>query len=287
LVTSISGDEFLHSVRMLSINATSTNGGLLIRKGIVSLSLSILPMGYACKIRILIGLIMVFPLVAYGGSITVGDIEISPEDFSPELGSEKRIAKCLSCHGNQAGGDIDFGANTHFGTPSLRGMRESYLKVSLNAYKTGTRMHKEMSAIASLLDEETIDFMARSFSTYEVPPMRSADELTALAEKDLLFTKGQTLARQGIPQKGVPACIACHGPLGEGSDIGPRLAGQNVMYIKSQIESFANGARRTVQSAIMQPVVAGLMDDDIEAVAHYYESVQEQPGTEEQTGFVE
>jgi cytochrome c553 len=36
--------------------------------------------------------------------------------------------------------------------------------------------------------------------------------------------------------------MACHGPLGEGSDIGPRLA--------------------------------GLTDDDIEAVAHYFESVQ-------------
>jgi hypothetical protein len=38
----------------------------------------------------------------------VGDIEIHPEDFSAKLGSEKRIAKCLSCHGNHAGGDIDF-----------------------------------------------------------------------------------------------------------------------------------------------------------------------------------
>ena len=116
--------------------------------------------------------------------------------------------------------------------------------------------------------------MARSFAAYKVPPMRSAAELATLAEKDPLFAKGQTLARQGIPQKGVPACFTCHGPPGEGSDIGPRLAGQNVMYIKSQFESFANGARQTVQSAIMQPVVAGLTDDDIEAVAHYFDSVQ-------------
>jgi cytochrome c553 len=74
--------------------------------------------------------------------------------------------------------------------------------------------------------------------------------------------------------------MACHGPLGEGSDIGPRLDGQNVLYMKSQFTAFANGTRQTVQSAIMQPVVAGLTDDDIEAVAHYFDSVQEQPGTE-------
>ncbi len=216
-----------------------------------------------------------FPLVAHCESIRVGDVEISPDDFSAKLSQEKRVAKCLSCHGNLAGGDINFGPEVHFGTPALRGMREGYLRESLVAYRDGTRRHEEMSAVAAMLDDESIDFMARSFAAYEVPPMRSASELTALAEKDPLFAKGQALARQGTPQKGVPACIACHGPLGEGNDTGPRLAGQNVMYIKSQFESFANGARQTVQSAVMQPVVAGLTDDDIKAVAHYFESVQE------------
>jgi cytochrome c553 len=216
-----------------------------------------------------------FPLITHGENIRVGDIKISPDDFSATLSPEKRVAKCLSCHGNWAGGDIDFGPKVHFGTPALRGMRESYLRDSLLAYRDGTRQHEEMSAVAALLEQETIDFMARSFAAYEVPPMRSAGELTALAKKDPLFAKGQVLARQGIPQQGVPACIACHGPLGEGSETGPRLAGQNVMYIKSQFEAFASGARQTVRSAVMQPVVAGLTDDDIEAIAHYYESVQE------------
>jgi cytochrome c553 len=222
-----------------------------------------------------------FPLITHGENIRVGDIEISPDDFSKTLSPEKRVAKCLSCHGNLAGGDIDFGPEVHFGTPALRGMREGYLRDSLVAYRDGTRQHEEMSAVAAMLDQVTIDFMARSFATYEVPPMRSVGELTALADKDPLFRKGQALARQGISQKGVPACSACHGPLGEGSDIGPRLAGQNVMYIKSQFEAFASGTRQTVQSAIMQPVVAGLTDDDIEAVAHYYETAQELTGSEQ------
>jgi cytochrome c553 len=222
-------------------------------------------------------------LSAFGAPVRIGDIEISPEDFSATLSPENRVAKCLSCHGNRAGGDTDFGPDTHFGTPALRGMREGYLRDSLVAYRDGTRQHEEMSAVAAMLDDESIDFMARSFSAYNAPPMRTADELAALAEKDPLFEKGQAIAQQGIPQSGVPACMACHGPLGEGSDIGPRLAGQIVMYIKSQFEAFANGARQTVTSAVMQPVVAGLTDDDIEAVAHYYESAQEPSGTEQIT----
>jgi cytochrome c553 len=217
-------------------------------------------------------LLMTVPLVANCESIMVGDIEINPEDFSAKRGSEKRIAKCLLCHGDQAGGDIDFGPDVHFGTPSLRGMQESYIKESLIAYKTSTRIHKEMSAVSSILDEETINFMARTIAMFEVPPMKSANELLALANKDPLFLKGQTIAQKGIPQQGVPACIACHGPLGEGGAVGPRLAGQNVMYIKNQFKAFASERRQTDQSAIMQPVTAGLTGDDIAAVAHYYKS---------------
>ena len=219
-------------------------------------------------------LLAAFSFSAFGGSVRVGDIEISPDDFSAKMGPSERVAKCLSCHGSQAGGDIDFGPDVHFGTPALRGMRERYLRESLVAYRDGTRRHEEMSAVAAMLDGETIDFMARFFSAYEVPPMRPATELTILAEKDPLFRKGQTIARQGIPQKGVPACITCHGPLGAGNETGPRLAGQNAMYIKSQFEAFRNGTRQTAMSAIMQPVVAGLTAGDIEAISHYYPSVQ-------------
>ena len=218
---------------------------------------------------------MVCPLAVHSQSITVGDIEISPHDFSASLDPEQRIAKCLSCHGHQAGGDIDFGPDVRFGTPALRGMTERYLKESLIAYQAGTRTHKEMSAISAMLDEETIDFMAHSFAAYLPPPMKPADDLVALAEKDALFRHGQTIARQGISKHGIPACVACHGPLGEGSAVGPRLAGQNVMYIESQFKAFASGSRQTDHSAPMQPVAVGLTDDDIKAVAHYYESVSE------------
>ena len=229
----------------------------------------------AFRSRIFFVLFMVFPLAARSEPIMVGDIEIQPQDFSANLDSEQRIAKCLSCHGLHAGGDVDFGPDIHFGTPALRGMREKYLKESLIAYQTGTRMHGEMSVISSMLDGETMNFMARSFASYKAPPMKSASELTALAEKDALFRQGQTIARQGIPQQGVPACMACHGLLGEGSAAGPRLAGQNVMFIESQFKAFASGSRQTVQSAAMQPVVAGLTVENIKAVAHYYESISD------------
>lgn len=213
-------------------------------------------------------------LPAFGDSVRIGDIEISPEDFSSDLDPEQRIAKCLACHGENAGGDIDFGPEVHFGTPALRGMRENYLRDSLVAYRDGTRSHAEMTVVAAMLDKETIEFMARTFAAFEAPPMRSSDELAQLAEEGPLFKRGQAIAQQGIPKKGVPPCMSCHGALGEGSEIGPRLAGQNVQYIKRQFEAFSNSARQTQETAVMLPVVSGLSAEDIEAVAQYYESVQ-------------
>jgi cytochrome c553 len=199
----------------------------------------------------------------------VGDIEINPHDFASNLDPEQRIAKCLACHGENAGGDADFGPDTHFGTPALRGMREVYLRESLTAYQAGTRAHDEMSVVATMLDEETTRFMALTFAAFDAPSPLSADELAALASKDSLFREGQTIALSGIPEQGVPACAACHGDLGEGTEIGPRLAGQNAMYIESQFKAF--GSRQTVRAAQMHPAVAGMTAPDIKAVAHYYE----------------
>ena len=75
----------------------------------------------AFRARIFFVLLIVFPLEAHSESIMVGDIEINPQDFSANLDSDQRIAKCLSCHGQHAGGDIDFGPDVHFGTPAWRG----------------------------------------------------------------------------------------------------------------------------------------------------------------------
>lgn len=217
-------------------------------------------------------LLMVTPCTL--AQIMVGDIRIDAGDFAADQEPEARIAKCLGCHGKHLAGDIDFGPDVHFGTPALWGMREAYLAESLRAYNSGQRSHEEMTVIASMLDEETIDFMARTFAAFPSPPMTSADELDELAQKDDRFRQGQAIAREGVHEEGVPACMSCHGAQGEGIPlVGPRLAGQNSIYIQQQIMFFADGTRRTARAASMRPVVAGLSDDDIDAVAYYYEQL--------------
>ena len=218
--------------------------------------------------------LFLFPPYGYAQTVMVGDIRVDPQDFSPHQDPQTRIASCLACHGKHAGGDIDFGPDVHFGTPALRGMEHNYLKESLVAYKTGSRPHEEMGVIASMLDEETIDFMARTFAAYPAPPLKTADEIALLADKDLRFRKGQDIAQQGVPDKGVPACVTCHGAVGEGdAELGPRLAGQNSLYIQQQFKAYADTTRQTPQAEVMQSVAAELSADEIEAIAYYYQQL--------------
>ncbi|MDJ0945572.1 MAG: c-type cytochrome [Kiloniellales bacterium] len=231
--------------------------------------------GFALRLgTICLALLFLFPPYGHAQSVMVGDIQIDPQDFSPHRDPQTRVAKCLACHGEHAGGDIDFGPDVQFGTPALRGMRQGYLKQSLIDYKSGRRPHEEMGVIASMLDEETIDFMARTFAAYPAPPVKTADELAKLAEKDLRFRKGQAIAQEGVPEKEVPACMSCHGASGEGdAELGPRLAGQNSIYIQQQFAAYADKSRRTDQAEIMQPVAAGLSRDEIKAIAYYYQQL--------------
>ena len=77
-----------------------------------------------------------------------------------------------------------------------------------------------------------------------------------------------------IRQAGAISCMSCHGDLGEGDpDLGPRLAGQNSIYVRQQFKAYADSTRQSAQAEIMQSVVAALSDDEIEAVAHYYEQL--------------
>jgi thiosulfate dehydrogenase len=83
---------------------------------------------------------------------------------------------------------------------------------------------------------------------------------------------GESIVVQGIPGK-VTACATCHGVHGEGGSGGvyPRLAGLPVAYIETQLKAFRDGGR---SSPLMSPMVTGLTDADISAVATYLERQQ-------------
>lgn len=69
------------------------------------------------------------------------------------------------------------------------------------------------------------------------------------------------------------ACGGCHGA--DGNSVAPtfpRLAGQNMRYLKNQLSAFKSGAR---ENEMMQPMAANLSEKDMEDISAYY-AAQEQ-----------
>jgi cytochrome c553 len=63
-------------------------------------------------------------------------------------------------------------------------------------------------------------------------------------------------------------CFSCHGPNGNSQNPAwPRLAGQNAVYIAEQLHLFKAGVRK---NPVMQPMAAGLSDQDIDNLAVFF-----------------
>lgn len=66
-------------------------------------------------------------------------------------------------------------------------------------------------------------------------------------------------------------CVACHGANGISAiPMYPNLAGQKEMYLAKQLKDFRSGSRK---DPVMQPMAAGLSDDDIANLSAYYASL--------------
>lgn len=70
-------------------------------------------------------------------------------------------------------------------------------------------------------------------------------------------------------------CFLCHGAQGESaSELYPRLAGQNPLYLAKQLANFASGERK---STAMQPMAAGLTPQDRAALGLYFSRQKSEP----------
>jgi cytochrome c553 len=83
-----------------------------------------------------------------------------------------------------------------------------------------------------------------------------------------LAADGRALAMNGNGKGALP-CAVCHGAQGEGQPAAgfPRLNGLNAIYIRQQLDDFADGKRA---NDIMRPIASALSLDERQAVASFY-----------------
>ena len=177
---------------------------------------------------------------------------------SAAAGKEKS-ATCAACHGADGKALLP-------NAPHLAGQHASYIAKQLTDYRDGDRVNVQMSGQATNLSDQDILDLAEHFSAMPA--------IAGLASEEGLAT-GEAIYRGGIPSQGIPACIACHGPTGQGNPgaLFPALAGQKAEYTAEQLRLWREGERSNDPNNVMGSIALRLTDAEISAVANYIQGL--------------
>jgi len=194
---------------------------------------------------IAIPLMLIYPLVAVQAQ-SAGD---------PQRGEEKAQA-CAACHGTD-------GNSSNPVWPKLAGQHPDYIVSQLQAFKSGDRKNDQMAPMVQGLSEQDMQDLAAWYASQSMSP-------GGAKESDDLQT-AETLYRAGQQDDGMPACIACHGPRGNGIPYSgyPKISGQHAEYTTSTLKAYRSGDRQGSQARIMQDIAEKLTAAEIEALANY------------------
>jgi cytochrome c553 len=174
---------------------------------------------------------------------------------------QAKSAICASCHGAD-------GNSVTPEWPSLAGQHATYIIRQLEAYRSGERQDVGMQNFAATLSEQDMSDIAAYFSSQALRPKGADPALVGL---------GEEIYRGGLPERSIPACIACHGPTGSGNPLAayPRVGGQHAIYTLGTLRSYGSGARRSDGEAqTMRNVAELLLEDEMRAVASYIQGLR-------------
>lgn len=174
---------------------------------------------------------------------------------------QTKAAACGACHGVT-------GNSTDAQYPKLAGQNPEYIVTQLMRFKSGVRQNAIMNGMAATLAPQDMQDIAAYFSKQTRTP--------GVADAKLAVD-GKKLYDEGDAAKGVPACMACHGPDGAGNPGWrvPNIGGQHAQYVAAQLKAWHDGTvwGSDAHATIMPTIAAHLTEADITAVSSYVEGL--------------
>ncbi len=167
-----------------------------------------------------------------------------------------RAMACGGCHGMDGNSLIPI-------YPKLAGQYSGYLIEQLQAFKAGTRQDAHMTPQAITLSDADIANVSAYFASQTMTPGATSKKY---------FDLGEKIYRAGHKRRNVTACIACHGPRGNGNPAAraPQIAGQYAEYTEKQLQKFsANERKGYANSDIMRDIAFRMKPEEMKAVAEY------------------
>ncbi|PKG97917.1 cytochrome c [Paraglaciecola sp. MB-3u-78] len=183
------------------------------------------------------------------------------EQGNAENGKVKSVT-CGACHGADGNSAIPM-------NPKLAGQHAQYLVKQLTEFKLASttggkegRNNAVMNGMSAALSEQDILDLAAYFSSQKATPGESSQD--AVVQGNKLYVGGDL-------KRGITACIACHGPKGNGTSLSgfPDISGQHSDYIATQLKSFRSGERANSLNGMMADIAKRLTDEDIQVISNY------------------
>ena len=210
------------------------------------------------------GLIMAVGMMPWFSSIALAD-------GTAEAGAAK-AATCVACHGTN-------GNSTNEQWPSLAGQNAAYVKTQLKHWHDKTRLDSQglMPPMAASLSDQDMDDLAAYFAL-QTP--------TGLEADPSYWQAGEKLYRGGDSSRAIPACMACHGPVGRGNPAAgyPALRAQHAVYTIKQLTDYAGDQRYTKNdkgdtnggpnAQIMHTIAKQLTQEDMRNLASYLQGMR-------------
>jgi len=212
------------------------------------------------------------------GGIFQALAESKPGDA--EAGAAK-AGLCTACHG------MDGNPIEGMPYPRIAGQSERFIAHELALFKAGQRTSGMALAMVPFAMDLSAQDMRDLGAFYESQTAAAgiADDtlVTEGPYKDLPFYRiGEALYRGGDPARGIPACLACHGPSGAGNPgpAYPAVAGQEAGYVQTRLQEYRAGVAEAEDARLFQimATVAGpLTDQEIAALASYLQGLHRAP----------
>jgi cytochrome c553 len=213
---------------------------------------------------VVVGMLAIAPAMAQESAPAAASFESGKAD----AGATK-AAVCGACHGVN-------GNSQNPEWPSLAGQSPAYTAEQLHLFKEKVRVNAVMDPIVAPLTTQDFNDLAVYY----------AAQTPAGLEADPSYWKaGEKLYRKGDAARGIPACSACHGPLGRGNLAAPypALRAQHSVYTVKQLNDYAKATRypgataekpATANAVIMATIAKRLTAEDIRDVASYVQGMR-------------
>ncbi|MDO5357315.1 MAG: c-type cytochrome [Conchiformibius sp.] len=186
---------------------------------------------------------------------------------APDLAKGKQIAEkvCAACHAADGNSGIAM-------YPKLSSQHAAYLIRETKAIKDGKRTTGSAAAMAPMVQSLNDDDI-RNVSAYYAKQAAKPGEASPKENVKL----GEKIFRSGLPEKKVPACMACHSPNGAGIPAGgtevtayPRIGGQHASYVVDQLKAYAADKRT---GNMMRDIAKRMSEEEMKAVGNFIQGL--------------